>query len=80
MIALLAAPFAAYAKLRGTENHANYARMVAAAVGDEWKKASNQPLRLMAGPFGLVVAAAAYAPDRPLNVRGFLRLSLALGR
>jgi hypothetical protein len=71
LVAMLAAPFAAYAKLRGTENHANYARLVAAEAEKEWRRASDKPLRLMAGPFGLIVTTAAYVPDRPLTFADF---------
>jgi 4-amino-4-deoxy-L-arabinose transferase-like glycosyltransferase len=71
LIALLAAPVVAALKLRGTENHSNYARLVADTSVSEWRRATDQPLRLMAGPFGLITTAAAYVPDRPLTFPDF---------
>lgn len=71
LIALLAAPVVAALKLRGTENHSNYAKLVAVAMTDEWRRATDRPLRLMAGPFGLITTAAAYVPDRPLTFPDF---------
>jgi 4-amino-4-deoxy-L-arabinose transferase-like glycosyltransferase len=72
LIALLAAPVVAFATLRtGVENDAAYARPAAAAVEAAWKRMTAQPLKVLAGPFGLVSTAAAYLPDRPATFADF---------
>jgi 4-amino-4-deoxy-L-arabinose transferase-like glycosyltransferase len=71
-VVLAASPGVAYFKLRyGAENHALYARLVGDALTQEWHKVTGQPLRLMAGPFGLISAVAAYHPDRPSTYADF---------
>lgn len=77
LVPLVAIPFApgvAWLRLKfGGENEASYARLVGDALSAEWKKATDKPLRLMAGPFGLISTAAAYAPEKPSTFAEFDR-------
>lgn len=75
LVPLVAIPFApgiAWLRLKfGGENQASYARQVGDALSQEWRKTTNKPLRLMAGPFGLISTAAAYAPEKPSTFAEF---------
>ena len=72
VVMLLAAPGVAYFKLRyGTENYGIYARLAGEAVAEEWRNATPEPLRIVAGPFALVSTAAAYLPGRPATYSDF---------
>jgi hypothetical protein len=55
----------------GVENDAAYARLVAAAAEREWRETSDRPLRLVAGSFALVSAAAFYIADKPSTYADF---------
>lgn len=64
--ALVASPIVAAAKLMtGVENDATYVPAAAAAVEREWNAASNRPLEILAGPFGLANSIAFTLKDRP---------------
>ena len=75
LVPLVAIPFApgvAWLRLKfGGENEASYARIVGEVLSQEWKKTTDKPLRLMAGPFGLISTAAAYAPEKPSTFAEF---------
>lgn len=71
-IAIPFAPGVAWLRLKfGGENQASYARLVGDALSAEWRKTTDKPLRLMAGPFGLISTAAAYAPEKPSTFAEF---------
>ena len=55
----------------GGENQASYARLAGEAAAAEWHRTTGKPLRLMAGPFGLISTAAAYAPEKPSTFAEF---------
>ena len=55
----------------GVENHAAYGRLVAAALEREWKQVTDQPLRLLAGPFYLANTTAFYIGARPSTCADF---------
>jgi 4-amino-4-deoxy-L-arabinose transferase-like glycosyltransferase len=66
------APIVAYLKLvGGVENDAAYGRLVASEVDRAWRKTSDRPLRIIAGPFALVSTVAFYAEDRPVTYGEF---------
>jgi 4-amino-4-deoxy-L-arabinose transferase-like glycosyltransferase len=66
LVALIASPLVAYAILkRGVENNAAYARLVMEATEQEWRAATDKPLKLIAGNFVLVSSAAFYGTDKP---------------
>jgi hypothetical protein len=66
LVALLASPVIAFAILRGgVENNAAYVHPVAAVLEREWKRTTDRPLALIAGPFTLVSSVAMYIRDRP---------------
>ena len=70
--ACLASPIVAYVILKsGVENDAAYARLVMADMQKQWRQATDKPLKLVAGPFGLVNSAAFYGADRPLTFADF---------
>jgi Dolichyl-phosphate-mannose-protein mannosyltransferase len=72
LVSIAFAPGVAWVRLKfGGENHASYARLVGEALSQEWRKTTNKPLRLMAGPFGLISTAAAYAPEKPSTFAEF---------
>lgn len=72
LVSIVFAPGVAWLRLKyGGENQASYARIVGEALSQEWKKATDKPLRLMAGPFGLISTAAAYAPEKPSTFAEF---------
>lgn len=75
LVPLVSIPFApgvAWLRLKfGGENEASYARLVGELLSQEWKKTTDKPLRLMAGPFGLISTAAAYAPEKPSTFAEF---------
>ena len=67
-----ASPVVAYAILRqGVENDAAYARLVMRTAEHEWHKATDKPLKLIAGPFVLVSTAAFYGADKPSTFADF---------
>ena len=60
LAAIVLAPGIAFLRLKyGGENQAAYARLAGELLSQEWRKATDRPLRLMAGPFGLISTAAA---------------------
>jgi len=72
LVAIVFAPGVAWLRLKyGGENQAAYARLAGEALSQEWRKATDKPLRLMAGPFGLISTAAAYAPEKPSTFAEF---------
>ncbi len=72
LVAIMFAPGVAWVRLKfGGENQASYARIVGEALSQEWKRTTDKPLRLMAGPFGLISTAAAYAPEKPSTFAEF---------
>ncbi len=72
LTAVVASPIVALAKLKaGVENDAEYTSLAAAAAESEWRQTTNAPLRLVAGPFTLVSAAAFYMKDRPSTYADF---------
>ncbi len=72
LVSIVFAPGVAWLRLKyGGENQASYARIVGEALSQEWKKTTDKPLRLMAGPFGLISTAAAYAPEKPSTFAEF---------
>ena len=79
LIALLAAPVVAVFKLRGTENHANYARMIAAATQREWTR-SHRPAAAIHGRSVRIDQRGRHLCARQAaQLRRFLRLPVALG-
>ncbi len=69
---VVASPFVAFALLKsGVENNAAYARLLMEATEREWRQATDKPLRMIAGPFGLVSTAAFYGQDRPSTFAHF---------
>jgi hypothetical protein len=69
---VVASPFVAFALLKsGVENNAPYARLLMEATEREWRQATDKPLRMVAGPFGLVSTAAFYGQDRPSTFAHF---------
>ena len=69
--ACLVSPIVAYVILKsGAENDALYARLVMTDMQKQWREATNKPLKLIAGPFGLISSAAFYGADRPLTFVG----------
>ena len=72
LLAAMASPVVAFALLKlGVENDANYARLVMQAAEREWRQVTDKPLKLIAGPFGLVSSAAFYGTDRPSTYADF---------
>ncbi|NWG24847.1 MAG: glycosyltransferase family 39 protein [Pseudorhodoplanes sp.] len=72
LLVLAAAPVVAWGKLTyGTENEGLYARLAADAGLRAWRETTREPLRIMAGPFGLISTAAMYVPDRPTTFADF---------
>jgi len=68
----LVSPVVAYVILEaGVENDAAYARLVMADMQEQWRKTTNKPLKLIAGPFGLISTAAFYGADRPMTFADF---------
>ncbi len=65
-------PVVAFMLLRnGVENSAPYARLLMDATQREWEQATDKPLRMIAGPFGLVSTASFYGKDRPSTFAHF---------
>jgi hypothetical protein len=72
LVAVLVSPIVAAVILKhGVENHAAYARAVAAAADREWRATSDRPLKLLAGPFTLISTASFYLADRPSTFTDF---------
>lgn len=72
LIALAASPLIAFMLLKyGVENDAAYARLAAAAAEGQWRQATNAPLGIVGGPFGLANSAAFYIGDRPTTYADF---------
>lgn len=72
LLVLAAAPVVAWGKLTyGTENDGLYARLSADAGLRAWRETTREPLKIMAGPFGLISTAAMYVPDRPTTFADF---------
>jgi 4-amino-4-deoxy-L-arabinose transferase-like glycosyltransferase len=67
-----ASPVIGYVILKtGVENNAAYARLVMQAAEAEWRKATDKPLTMIAGPFVLVSSAAFYGTDQPSTFANF---------
>lgn len=72
LVILAAAPVVAWSKLKyGTENDGLYAQLAAQQALKAWRETTDKPLRILAGPFGLVSTAAMYIPDRPTTFSDF---------
>ena len=72
VLIVVASPFVAFTLLkRGVENDAAYARLLMEATEREWRKDTGKPLKLIAGPFVLVSAAAFYGKDQPSTYAHF---------
>lgn len=72
--ALLLSPvIAGVTLLMGVENHAAYARGVAARIESEWAATSDKPLTILAGPFALASTTAFYLKDKPSTFADFSR-------
>lgn len=72
VLALVASPIVGAAKLNaGSENDANYVHAAAAAVDKEWAAATNRPLEILAGPFGLTSSVAFTLRDAPSTFADF---------
>jgi hypothetical protein len=70
--ALLLSPVIAGVILkRGVENHASYARDVAMNLEAAWRRQTNAPLRIVAGPFPLINTMSFYLSDRPKTYSDF---------
>ena len=63
--ALLTSPLIAWRQLAGVENHSNYARLLAAELQTEWRRATALPLKFVGGPFGLAAPMSFYLPGQP---------------
>ena len=55
----------------GVENDASYVPAVAAAVEREWRRQTDRPLEILAGPFGLASSVAFTLKDRPSTYADF---------
>jgi hypothetical protein len=72
MLIVLVSPVIAFAILKtGVENNAAYARLAMRAAEQEWRKTTDKPLKMIAGPFVLVSSAAFYGTDRPSTFASF---------
>ena len=72
LLIVAVSPFIAYVILkRGVENDAAYGRLVIQAAEQEWRKATDKPLKMIAGPFVLVSTASFYGADRPSTFANF---------
>lgn len=72
LISIAFSPAVAWIRLKyGGENHASYAHLVGEALSAEWRKTTDKPLRLVAGPFGLISTAAAYMREEPSTFADF---------
>ena len=72
VIACLASPVIGYAILKGgVENDAAYAELVMQEMDKDWRASTTKPLKIIAGPFGLVSTAAFYGADRPITFTDF---------
>ena len=68
------APCVAYYKIRyGAENHSLFAGLAGNAAAAQWHAKTSAPLRILAGPFGLVATASAYMPEHPIVYSDFSR-------
>jgi hypothetical protein len=64
--AVLVSPAVAVAILRaGTENYAQYGRLLAGEIEPEWRQTTAAPLDLLGGRYVLVATTAFYLRDRP---------------
>jgi hypothetical protein len=72
LLFIVASPIVAFVLLKkGVENNAAYAQLLMEATEREWRATTNKPLRLIAGPFVLVSAAAFYGKDQPSTYAHF---------
>lgn len=70
--ALIASPIVAATKLSaGVENDASYVPAAVVAIDREWKTATDRPLKILAGPFGLANSIAFTLKDRPSTFADF---------
>jgi 4-amino-4-deoxy-L-arabinose transferase-like glycosyltransferase len=66
VLSLLASPLVAWTvHRRGLENHAGHYRLVAQAVEQEWRKATDKPLRIFGSYDNLLYGAAFYLTTPP---------------
>lgn len=74
LVIVALSPLVAFALLKsGVENDAAYARLVAQAAEQDWRAATDRPLKIIGGPFVLVSTAAFYLDDRPTTFAHFSR-------
>jgi 4-amino-4-deoxy-L-arabinose transferase-like glycosyltransferase len=74
IVMVAAAPFVAAAIHRGGGSPAAmHSRLLAQRVAHEWRRASDKPLRMVAGESDLAYGVAAYLPDRPSAFPDFNR-------
>jgi 4-amino-4-deoxy-L-arabinose transferase-like glycosyltransferase len=72
LVSIAISPGVAWIRLKyGGENHASYAQLAGEALATEWHRTTDKPLRLVAGPFGLISTAAAYMKDKPSTFADF---------
>lgn len=72
VVALVASPIVAVMKLNArVENDASYVPAAVVAIDREWKTATDRPLELLAGPFGLPSSIAFTLKDRPSTFADF---------
>jgi 4-amino-4-deoxy-L-arabinose transferase-like glycosyltransferase len=66
LVMVVAAPVIAIAKLGGVEEASGpYSELLAERVRQEWRRATDKPLRLVGGDYDLSYTTAFYLPDRP---------------
>jgi hypothetical protein len=64
--AAIASPVVAVVILRsGTENYAQYGRLLASEIEPEWRLTTGAPLDVLGGPFTLAATTSFYVHDRP---------------
>jgi dolichyl-phosphate-mannose-protein mannosyltransferase len=72
LVALVASPAIAIAKLIvGVENEASYVPAASTAVEREWKRSTDRPLEILAGPYVMVSSMAFTLKDRPATFAEF---------
>ena len=72
VLALLAAPVAAWTKHKSGAKHGQeYYRQLSEEVTQEWRRHTQRPLTIVAGDIGIVGAVTFYSPDHPDSVPDF---------
>ena len=70
--ALIASPIVAATKFKaGVENDASYVSAAVVAIDRAWQTATDRPLEILAGPFGLASSIAFTLKDRPSTFTNF---------